>query len=312
MRKIFSIGILAAFMVILVGISIAQNADDDAALEAELSGENEVPPTNSTATGEATAALDGNQLTVEGSFEGLTSDLVSGASAHIHENVPGANGPIVFDLIVDADDDNKSGTFSLTTTLGNNQVQDLITEQYYINIHTTSFPDGEIRGQLMVVSNVTVQLANETNQTVNETVNVTAQANATGAADLHIMQWYPKGPDHVFVCNITGFEPTSYTWFYGDGHKLLNIRNQNTYHVYEALGNYTVMCSGTDGVNTASDTLEINVTSLVRPLSPLFGGVDEGNVNRTYSCVNDQTNQTAKCQCVSQNENAASCKCAST
>lgn len=305
MRKILAVGIVSVFMVILVGISVAQNADD-AALEAGLSSSNEVPPTNSTATGEATATLDGNQLTIEGSFEGLSSDV---SGAHIHENVPGANGPIVFNLIVDPNDDNRSGTFSLTTSLGNNQVQDLITEQYYINVHTAAFPNGEIRGQLMVVANITGVQANETNQTVNQTTNATTNVTTAGSADLHIMKWYPKGPDYVFVCNITGFEPTSYTWFYGDGHKLLNIRNQNTYHVYESLGNFTVMCSGTDGVNTASDTLEIFVTNLTRPLHPLFGGSAE--VNRTYTCVNDQTNASAACECVSQNEDAASCKCAS-
>lgn len=312
MRKIVLIGMLAVFMSILVGISIAQNTG--AALSADLSGANEEPATNSTAIGEATATLDGNQLTVEGSFDGLSSELVSGVSAHIHEGTNGTNGPIAFNLVVAPDDDNTSGDFSLTANLTDGQIQDLLTEQYYINVHTIAFPDGEIRGQLMVVTNITDDEDEEnqtaTNQT-NQTTNVTTQTNVTqsGSADLHIMKWYPKGPDYVFVCNITGFEPTSYTWFYGDGHKLLNIKNQNTYHVYEALGHYTVSCSGTDGTNTASDTLEIDVTNLTRPLHPLFG---PANADRTYTCTNDQTNASAACSCVSANENAASCKCAST
>lgn len=325
MRKILMVGMLAVFVVFLVGISAAQDADA-ASLEADLSGANEVLPNNSTATGEATATLDGNQLTVEGSFDGLSSELVTGVSAHIHENVPGENGPIVFDLVVDADDDNRSGTFSLTTTLGDNQVQDLITEQYYINIHTTAFPNGEIRGQLMVETNITDEdedEEDESNQTINQTVNqtaanqtnVTTQANATSgiSADLHIMKWYPKGPDYVFVCNITGFEPTSYTWFYGDGHKLLNIHNQNTYHVYEATGHYTVSCSGTDGTNTASDTLEIDVTNLTRPLHPLFQTVTlvrcinetvQVEVNQTASTANQtvENNQTVETNQTGTNE----------
>lgn len=145
-------------------------------------------------------------------------------------------------------------------------------------------------------NNVMVHLFNFLN--VNET-------EGAGNADLHIMNWYPKGPDYVFVCNVSGFTPTSYNWFYGDGHKLINITNQNTYHVYEELGSHTVMCTGTDGVNAASDTMEINVTSLIRPTNPLFGPP-----TRMYTCINDETNAAANCSCVSANENSASCKCA--
>jgi hypothetical protein len=85
-------------------------------------------------------------------------------------------------------------------------------------------------------------------------------------ANLFIKEWYPKGPDFVFVCEVEGFTPTAYSWFYGDGHKLLNITNRDTYHVYEELGEYEVMCIATDGVNIASDTLMIEVTSLERPV----------------------------------------------
>ncbi|MBI2658263.1 CHRD domain-containing protein [Candidatus Woesearchaeota archaeon] len=294
--------ILTVFVaVVLLGaFSFAQA--DDIEIETALSGANEVPVTNSTATGEAAATLDGSQLTVKGSFEGLSSELVSGASAHIHEGVTGTNGPIVFNLNVVAGDDNRSGEFSLTANLTDGQVNDLLTGQYYINVHSTAFPDGEIRGQFAAV-NQTPQV----NQTQNQTANVTTQVNA--GVDLHIMKWYPKGPDYVFTCNATGFTPTSYSWFYGDGHKLLNIVNRHTYHVYETLGNKTVSCTAFGDNISVSDTLQIDVTSLARPLHPLFGASNATDNGRTFSCTNVDNSNPATCACQNSNENAASCKC---
>lgn len=252
------ISILFVVTVLLGAFSLAQVSDTD--IHTDLSGQNEVPPTNSTATGEARASLDGNELTIRGSFDGLSSELIAAPSAHVHEGAAGAAGPIVFNLVVDPDDDNRGGDFSLTATLTDDQKQALLDGGYYVNVHTIEFPNGEIRGQFAGV-NITEEVndENETNQTQanriqNETranqiqQNVT-QANITHSqaqnvsVDLHIMKWYPKGPDFVFVCNATGFTPTSYSWFYGDGHKLLNIVNRNTYHVYESLGDFTVSCT---------------------------------------------------------------------
>lgn len=143
-------------------------------------------------------------------------------------------------------------------------------------LHIFNFQDEE--NETVVVSNITSNASNATanattnatanvvaNVTQNVTVRTTVAANASISADLFIHRWYPKGPDFVFICNTTGFTPSEYDWYYGDGHKLLGISNQNTYHVYEALGNYTVTCTARDGNISASDTININVTSLQRP-----------------------------------------------
>lgn len=115
-----------------------------------LTGAQEVPSVDTTATGEGTATLDDNQLTLEGSFEGLSSDLreVEGSSAHIHEAPAGENGPIVFNLDVTPGADNRSGTFEGTFDLTDEQVSAFEDGRYYVNVHTETFPGGEIRGQL--------------------------------------------------------------------------------------------------------------------------------------------------------------------
>jgi hypothetical protein len=120
----------------------------------QLQGTNEVPPTSSSATGTATATLDGDDLTVTGSFSGLSSALheVSGSAAHVHQAAAGQNGDIVFNLDVTPGADSRSGTFSGKKTLNDTQKTAFKDGLFYVNIHSENFPMGEIRGQF---SNVT-------------------------------------------------------------------------------------------------------------------------------------------------------------
>jgi hypothetical protein len=69
---------------------------------------------------------------------------VVGASAgHIHQAPAGVNGPIIvpFTLVGQG----ASGSATLNAT----QVTALITAGLYMNIHSPTFPGGEIRGQLL-------------------------------------------------------------------------------------------------------------------------------------------------------------------
>jgi hypothetical protein len=114
-----------------------------------LSGDQEVPPASTGASGEATATLTGNLLRVTGSFEGLESDLlnVAGSYAHVHDAPRGQAGPVVFNLQVTPGADMRSGTFEGEMLLDQNQLQALEAGRFYVNVHTASHPTGEIRGQ---------------------------------------------------------------------------------------------------------------------------------------------------------------------
>jgi CHRD domain-containing protein len=118
----------------------------------QLSGAAEVPPVTTTASGTATATLDDDELKVVGSFAGLTSDLqeVSGSSAHVHVGAAGTSGPIVFNLTVTSTD-MRNGTFEGTRTLNDDERDDFKDSLYYVNVHTTNNPTGEIRGQFIPV-----------------------------------------------------------------------------------------------------------------------------------------------------------------
>lgn len=131
-----------------------------------LLGANEVPATGSAATGNATVTLNGDMLTVIETFSGLTGGPAS--AAHIHCcALPGVTAIVaipftgfpnttsgsynqIFDLTLLA---TYNGAFvtanggtpaSAETAL----IAGLNGGQAYANIHDTTFPGGEIRGQL--------------------------------------------------------------------------------------------------------------------------------------------------------------------
>ncbi len=107
-------------------------------------------------TGNFSAILNGNRLVVLGNFSELTSPLlpVGGAdpvgnpesAIHIHIGAAGANGPIIRNLMVDEAGGDFSGAFDLS----DEQVDALVTDGLYVNLHTENNPSGELRGQIDV------------------------------------------------------------------------------------------------------------------------------------------------------------------
>ena len=120
-----------------------------------LSGANEVPPVETTATGSVTASLNLAQksVTITGTFTGLTGDLFPIATfgpGHVHEGAAGTNGPVAFVLVMTPDATDRNGTFSLVAKdLEQEQLEEFQEGLYYINIHTETFNGGELRGQLV-------------------------------------------------------------------------------------------------------------------------------------------------------------------
>lgn len=121
---------------------------------AHLSGHNQAFPVASAGSGEITATLTGNELVVTGSYGGMTGliDPNIAGGAHIHAGYAGQNGGIELPLVPTPGTDLTGGTFAAllnTFTLTQAQIDLLETRQLYVNIHTTAFAAGEIRGQLL-------------------------------------------------------------------------------------------------------------------------------------------------------------------
>jgi len=114
-------------------------------LKADLAAAHEVPAKDSAGTGtlKATFNTETNELTYHIEFSGLTGTV---SAAHFHgPAAEGANAkPQVFiktSPIVSPID----GKATLTPE----QAKDLLSGQWYFNLHTAANPGGEIRGQVL-------------------------------------------------------------------------------------------------------------------------------------------------------------------
>jgi hypothetical protein len=119
---------------------------------ATLTGAQEVPPVTTSATGTSVAVVNATrtEIAVTVNATGFTTAITA---AHIHSGPPGVAGPILFDLslgpftsplqktLTAADLKQGQGTFVQAVDL-------LLSGGTYVNVHTTAYPNGEIRGQL--------------------------------------------------------------------------------------------------------------------------------------------------------------------
>lgn len=145
---------------------------------------NEVQPISTTAHGSASAILSGSTLRVTGSFADLAGDFAANVAggAHIHNARAGFNGGISVPLSTVVAGDLKSGTFRSDTayTLTADQVQGLLNGSLYVNLHTTMYTSGELRGQLLSNYNAFPNAGSEITQPVpNTTVTVSSNSFET-------------------------------------------------------------------------------------------------------------------------------------
>ena len=126
---------------------------------ASLSGENEVPPVKTSASGEVwlkTTSAEDNIL-----YNIKVTNIQKVTAAHIHSGTQGENSPIVVTLFKSVTPTQSiNGVLSegnITTSmlegpLIGKKLSDLVTliqnGEAYVNVHTEQYPNGEICGQL--------------------------------------------------------------------------------------------------------------------------------------------------------------------
>ncbi len=115
------------------------------AFETELDGGQEVPVNGSPGSAVANYTIDVNTGVVTGSmpFTGLTS---ASTAAHFHQAAVGVNGPVILALTGGAG--STSGIWTISGMFTAPELTALGSNQLYLNIHSTNFPNGEIRGQV--------------------------------------------------------------------------------------------------------------------------------------------------------------------
>jgi hypothetical protein len=128
--------------------------------DAVLSPENEVPPRASGASGAARLSFDGTTVT----FIVLASNLGNYTQGHIHSGAAGVNGPVRVFLLqfqnpalsIGPAGPIAEGSFTAADMVGGFSFDTLIEEMRagtaYVNFHSTTYPGGEIRGQVRLLN----------------------------------------------------------------------------------------------------------------------------------------------------------------
>ncbi len=160
-----------------------------------LSPEETFPRPRSTASGSGELAFNLISGAVSG---GITVSGITATMAHIHQGFAGANGDIIVNFVQSGSEPNRwdAQAGSLLTA---QQVDDLLSGRLYVNVHSSNFPLGEIRGQLQpenievvftemngntVVPPVTITAGGVAATTIDSNAgNATVHANTTGVDD---------------------------------------------------------------------------------------------------------------------------------
>jgi hypothetical protein len=117
-----------------------------ASVSGSLEGGQEVPPNGSTGTGSVIGSYDPTTMMffISVEFDGLTGVTTV---SHIHGPAPpGVNAGVVLPLPIPVGV--TSGEFTFSAVLTGPQEADLLAGLWYVNVHTSTFPGGELRAQL--------------------------------------------------------------------------------------------------------------------------------------------------------------------
>jgi len=142
MKRFFAVAILAC--------SLAAAQANIFNFTISMTGAQETPPNLSPAAGGGIASFDSalDVISVSAFFAGLVAPATA---SHIHDGAPGVLGPVIVSFV----------PFTPSATFGSiaggplafpvADIPDLFAGNTYFNIHSSQFPGGEIRGQLLLV-----------------------------------------------------------------------------------------------------------------------------------------------------------------
>jgi len=143
-----------------------------------LTGEQESPAGDPVGNGTATVRLRLGQA--QACFTLAVKNLAAAAAAHIHSGAAGAAGPVVIPLTTPGADGTSKGCAATTRAL----VAQILANpgNFYVNVHTSEFPAGAIRGQLTGTS------PDNVGTIYSITLNGSSEPNATGTAVVRLIK----------------------------------------------------------------------------------------------------------------------------
>ena len=125
----------------LIAGLLAAGATFAADMKVKLSGDQEVPPVQTQASGSGTITVNDDK-SVSGS---ITTTGMNATASHIHEAAAGKNGPVVIPLEKKSD---KEFAVPTGAKLSDAQYKAFKAGDLYVNVHSDAHKGGEIRAQL--------------------------------------------------------------------------------------------------------------------------------------------------------------------
>lgn len=113
-------------------------------LQAQLLGTNETPSGDSNGFGFANITID--RVTSEVCYRISVAQIGTATASHIHRGTAGTNGPVVVPFTAPNGDGFANGCVAGDPAV----VAEILTNPsgFYVNVHTTDYPPGAVRGQL--------------------------------------------------------------------------------------------------------------------------------------------------------------------
>jgi hypothetical protein len=133
---------IAVMTAVMLALS-ATTRGDTVPFTVFLDGSQEAPPNASPATGSGALTLDTvtNNVHFDISFSGL---LAPQTAAHLHQAAFGVSGPVVVPLPM-------GSPIVFDSVVSDSVEAAMLAGNTYVNVHSTVFPGGEIRGQVELV-----------------------------------------------------------------------------------------------------------------------------------------------------------------
>ena len=153
------------------------DANYRATLNMEQAGNTNPPDKTPLGLGSFNLSLDKSELEVNVLVNDLTAAITN---AHLHYGAMGSSGSVAVPLSQFNVGNTYKGVFDLTTLANQSAFLDSLQQgKVYVNIHTTNFPAGEIRGQLLKNSPLAFDTWMDSSQETG-TVDPATPANAMG------------------------------------------------------------------------------------------------------------------------------------
>lgn len=170
-----SISLILVTVVVVTSTSLTY-AQNQTKYKAKLVGDSVVPPVNTTAAGRAVIFIGNDWLWWKLNVTGISDPTI----AHIHTGIKGVNGPVVSDLLKSASFENTSERMIITGNISASDLQGPMKGKNFtdvqsaignktlglnIDLHTSNYPNGELRGTIKIQNGTTTPIANKVNVT---------------------------------------------------------------------------------------------------------------------------------------------------